>query len=148
MLFVHIVKENKTLWYGWELRCPVWEKIALNTNMGKVRTPINFFFNLLISERERFVVPLIYTFSSWFLYVPWPGIEPVVLVYWDDALTNWVTGWTRAKDTQFWWWKSWNGKQYELQRERQMCRRHRPQTRPTTHATTLTMSVTRLQAIL
>ena len=28
-------------------------------------------------EKHWFAVPLIYAFSGWFLYVPWPGIEPV-----------------------------------------------------------------------
>ena len=42
-------------------------------------------------ERHQFVVPLIYSFIGWFLYVPWLGIEPATLVYWDDALTNWAT---------------------------------------------------------
>ena len=27
-------------------------------------------------DRERFIVPLIYAFIGWFLYVPWLGIEP------------------------------------------------------------------------
>ena len=39
-------------------------------------------------ERERFVVPLIYAFIHWFLYVPRPAIEPKSLVYWDDILTT------------------------------------------------------------
>ena len=47
-------------------------------------------------EREReekhwFVVPLIYAFISYFLYVPWTGIEPTTLANWDDILTNWAT---------------------------------------------------------
>ena len=42
-------------------------------------------------ERERFVVPLIYTAIGWFLYVPWPGIELATLAYWEDVLTNWAT---------------------------------------------------------
>ena len=43
-------------------------------------------------ERERhwFVVPLVYAFIGWFFYVPWPRIEPITLVYWDDTLTNWA----------------------------------------------------------
>ena len=36
------------------------------------------------------VVPLIYAFTSWFLYVPSLGIEPTTLVYWDNAPTNWT----------------------------------------------------------
>ena len=44
---------------------------------------------LLIWERHThthwFVVPLIYAFIGCFLYVPWPGIEPTMLVYQDNA---------------------------------------------------------------
>ena len=39
-------------------------------------------------EKHRFVVPFIYAFMGCFLHVPWPGIEPAILAYWDDALTN------------------------------------------------------------
>ena len=28
-----------------------------------------------------------YAFIGWFLYAPWPGIEPAALMYWVDALT-------------------------------------------------------------
>ena len=44
-------------------------------------------------EREKhwFVVSLIYAFIGWFLYMPWPGIEPTTLEYQDDAPTNWAT---------------------------------------------------------
>ena len=58
-------------------------------------------FNLLILEREKvggerekhwFVVPLFHAFISWFLFVPWPRVTPSTLAYWEDALTNWVTG--------------------------------------------------------
>ena len=47
-------------------------------------------------EKHRFVVPLIYAFIGWFLYVPWFGIEPTTLAYRDDALTNWAT-WPGSK---------------------------------------------------
>ena len=40
-------------------------------------------------ERERFVVPLIYAFIGWYLYVPCPEIKPTTLA---DALTNRATG--------------------------------------------------------
>lgn len=55
-----------------------------------------FFIYLLILERkgERekhwFVVPLINAFIDC-LYVPWRGIKPSSLVYWDDALTIRIT---------------------------------------------------------
>ena len=41
-------------------------------------------------EREKHwsVVPRIYMFIGWFLYVPWPGIRLTTLMYLDDALTN------------------------------------------------------------
>ena len=44
-------------------------------------------------EREKHwpVVPPIYGFIGWFLYMPWPGIKPTALAYWDDALTSWAT---------------------------------------------------------
>ena len=42
-------------------------------------------------ERDWFVVPLIYAFIGWLLYVLWPGITSAVSAYWDDALTNWAT---------------------------------------------------------
>ena len=52
-------------------------------------------FYLLFWEKERekqwFVFPLIYAFIGWFLYVPWLGIEPPKLMYWDDTLANWAT---------------------------------------------------------
>ena len=35
-------------------------------------------------KKHRFVVPHIYVFLSWFLYVPSPGIEPATLAYRDD----------------------------------------------------------------
>ena len=49
-------------------------------------------------EREKhwFVVPLIYSFVGWFLYVPWPGIEPTTVAHWDNALTNWASYLARA----------------------------------------------------
>ena len=48
------------------------------------------FFYWFVSERENHqcVVPLIYVFIGWFLFVPWLGIEPTTLVYWDYALTT------------------------------------------------------------
>ena len=42
-------------------------------------------------ERERFVVLFIDAFISWMFYVPWPGIKPSTLAYWDNVLTNWTT---------------------------------------------------------
>ena len=47
-------------------------------------------------ERERERETLIccstyFAFIRWFLYVPWPGIEPATLAYWDDVLTNRTT---------------------------------------------------------
>ena len=42
-------------------------------------------------QRHQFVVPLIYAFIGWFLYVPWPGIKPATLACQDDAPTNWAT---------------------------------------------------------
>ena len=42
-------------------------------------------------EKQKFVVPLMYPFISCFLYVPWPGIKPLILVDQDEALTNWAT---------------------------------------------------------
>ena len=35
--------------------------------------------------------PLFCAFIGCFLYVPWTGIEPAALAYWDNALTNWAT---------------------------------------------------------
>lgn len=50
-------------------------------------TRVLFLIYLLRSEGERhwFVFLLIYAFTGWFLYVPWLGIEPETLVYWDAA---------------------------------------------------------------
>ena len=47
------------------------------------------FFNLLIWERQKhlFVVPLIYAFIGWFLYVLWPGIQLTTFVHQKDTLT-------------------------------------------------------------
>ena len=42
-------------------------------------------------QRGQFVVPLTCKFIGWFLCVPWPGIEPATLAYWDDAVNNWIT---------------------------------------------------------
>ena len=40
-------------------------------------------------ERQiNFVVPLIYVFIDYFLYVPQPGIQPTVLGYQDNALKH------------------------------------------------------------
>lgn len=59
-----------------------------------------FFFKKLILEKERgrreiekhqFALPHIYVFTSWFLYVPWPGFESATLAYQDDAPTQWAT---------------------------------------------------------
>ena len=49
-------------------------------------------------ENHRFAVTLIYVFIGWFLYVTWPGIEWVTLVYQDDILTKWAT-WPGLKPT-------------------------------------------------
>ena len=43
------------------------------------------------TDRHWFVVPLIYAFIGWFLYVPWLGIESATVVNWDNALTKWAT---------------------------------------------------------
>ena len=43
------------------------------------------------SERPRFVVPLIYAFLGWFLYLLWLGIECATLAYQNNTLTNWAT---------------------------------------------------------
>ena len=40
---------------------------------------------LLGREKHQFIVPLIHTFISWLLSVPWSGIEPATLTYWDDT---------------------------------------------------------------
>ena len=44
-------------------------------------------------EREKHwpIVPLIYAFIGWFLYVPCPGIESTTFGYWGDTITNWAT---------------------------------------------------------
>ena len=42
-------------------------------------------------EKHQFIVLLIDAFIGWFLYVPWPGFEPMTLVHRDNALTNWTT---------------------------------------------------------
>ena len=42
-------------------------------------------------DKHLFVVPLIYSFIDWFLYVPCLGIKPAILVYQDSTLTNWAT---------------------------------------------------------
>ena len=54
---------------------------------------LNFLFINWFLEREKhqFVILLIYAFIGWCLHVPWLGIEPTTLVYWEDALTNWAT---------------------------------------------------------
>ena len=62
---------------------------------------IHFIYLFLIDFRERkgdgekknqSVVPSIYAFIGWFLYVLWSGMEPSTLAYWDEALTTWTTG--------------------------------------------------------
>ena len=53
--------------------------------------PLLVFIDWFESERERdhsLSVSLTYTFIGWFLYVPWPGIEPATMVYWEDAPTE------------------------------------------------------------
>ena len=61
---------------------------------------LNNFYSLILEQEEerereterekernnRYVVPLLYSFIGWFLYVPWPGIEPTTLVYLDNTL--------------------------------------------------------------
>ena len=48
---------------------------------------------MIFRERERFLVPLIYVFTRWFLYVPWLGIKlHTTLGYRDNAVTNEVPG--------------------------------------------------------
>ena len=41
-------------------------------------------------EKHWFVVPLIYAFVGWFLYVPWLEMELATLVYGDNVLSNWA----------------------------------------------------------
>ena len=38
----------------------------------------------------------IHSFIGWFLCVPWPGIKPATLIYWDDALSDWAA-WLDSK---------------------------------------------------
>ena len=71
------------------------DRIILLTNMSIhfIVAISDIFLKLILSRergKERFVIPLIYAFIGWFLYVSWPGIEPTTLAYRDDALTNWV----------------------------------------------------------
>ena len=64
----------------------------------------NFFKFIDLRERERnidLLCPLIYAFIDWFLYMPWPGIKPTTLAYWDDALTKWAT-WPEPQLYTFW----------------------------------------------
>ena len=42
-------------------------------------------------EKQWLVFLLIFVFIGWFLYVPWPEIEPSTMAYWDSTLTNWAT---------------------------------------------------------
>ena len=42
-------------------------------------------------EKHQFIVPFIDAFIGRFLYVPWTGIKPAILVYWDDSLVNRAT---------------------------------------------------------
>lgn len=43
-------------------------------------------------ERERnIILPDIYAFIGWLLYLAWPEIQPTTLAYWDYVLTNWTT---------------------------------------------------------
>ena len=69
------------------LRSSLW---ILNINL--------FYFYLLIeretdteTEKHPLVVPFMYAFLGWFLYVPWPGIKPATLAYGVITLTNWAT---------------------------------------------------------
>lgn len=43
-------------------------------------------------EKHRFVVPCIYSFIGWWLYVPWLEIEPSTLAHGDSTLTTWAPG--------------------------------------------------------
>ena len=42
-------------------------------------------------EKHLFVVPLVYAFIGWFLYVPWSEIKPTMLARQDNTPTNWAT---------------------------------------------------------
>ena len=47
-----------------------------------------FFFNLLILERNIFLLHLFFAFIGWFLYVTWPGSKPSTSTSWEGALPN------------------------------------------------------------
>ena len=56
-----------------------------NVKLGFLcRLPFNI--SLLIWERQRqwFVVPLIYAYIGWFVYVPCLGVKPATFIYRDD----------------------------------------------------------------
>ena len=50
----------------------------------------NYWFKR-VREKYWSLVPLVFAFIGWFLYVPWPGIEPSTLVYGYDTVTNGAT---------------------------------------------------------
>ena len=64
--------------------------MLLNVDFLNIHIYLIFIFWWERERKHQFVVPLIYAFISWFLYVPWWEMEPATLVYWDDALTNWA----------------------------------------------------------
>ena len=41
-------------------------------------------------ERETDLLFHLLCIHGWFLCVPWLGVKPTILVYWEDALTNWA----------------------------------------------------------
>ena len=51
---------------------------------------IDWLIDWLTWERDnhQFVVPLTDAFIGWFLYVPWPEMEPITLMYRGDTLTS------------------------------------------------------------
>ena len=42
-------------------------------------------------KRETLTCSSAYLCNHWLMCVPWPGIKPATLEYWDDAQTNWTT---------------------------------------------------------
>ena len=54
-------------------------------------------------EKHPFIVPFAYVFIGWFLFVP--TIKPTILVYWDNAVTNWASG--QGLRTLLQWRKVW-----------------------------------------
>ena len=62
---------------------------------------IFYLLSFRVRERGRetsICCSIIYAFISWFLYIPWLGIEPTTLVYQDD--TNQLSYLARAYDVE------------------------------------------------